>query len=123
MAGRHALARGSRWWARQLVAMPEFGTTRMAGVIGGVLFAMCGLLVADFGVLIPEGPGVNRRLVVLIGLVAVAVGGIAALLPWQRWRRATSLWLVPVAFALIAAHNYASGADSYRYNVFFFVVF
>src|SRR5436309_919135 len=117
------MARGSQGWTRQLAAMPEFGTARMAGAVGGVLFALCGLLIAAFGVLIPNGPGVNHRLVVLIGLGAAVVGGIATVLPWQRWRRATTLWLVPVAFALIAAHNYASGANSYRYNVFFFVVF
>ena len=50
------MARGSQWWARQVDALPEFGTAKMAGVVAAVLFCLCGLLVADFGALIPAGP-------------------------------------------------------------------
>src|SRR3954471_10119039 len=117
------MARRTRWWSRQIIAMPEFGTARMAGLVAAALFALCGLLVADLGVLVPNGPHVHKRLVVLTGLAAIAFGGIVAVLPWQRWRRWTTVQLVPPAFALIALHNYATGADGLRYNLFFFVVF
>src|SRR6059058_2783418 len=117
------MARRTRWWSRQIIAMPEFGTARMAGLVAAALFALCGLLVADLGVLVPNGPHVHKRLVVLTGLAAIACGGIIAVLPWQRWRRWATLLLVPPAFALIALHNYATGADGLRYNLFFFVVF
>src|SRR5947209_2298716 len=117
------MARRSQWWSRQVLAMPEFGTARMAGLVAAALFALCGLLVADLGVLVPNGPQVHKRLVILTGLVAIALGGVVALLPWQRWRRSMTLLLVAPAFALIAVHNYATGADGLRYNLFFFVVF
>src|SRR3954468_4422409 len=117
------MARRTRWWSRQIIAMPEFGTARMAGLVAAALFALCGLLVADLGVLVPNGPHVHKRLVVLTGLAAIAFGGIVAVLPWQRRRRWTTVQLVPPAFALIALHNYATGADGLRYNLFFFVVF
>src|SRR5881275_554441 len=94
MAGRTA-ARGTQWWSRQVLAMPEFGTAKMAGLVAAALFALCGLLVADLGVLVPNGPHVHKRLVVLTGLAAIACGGIIAVLPWQRWRRWATLLLVP----------------------------
>ncbi|HMC72125.1 MAG TPA: hypothetical protein VKJ07_23405, partial [Mycobacteriales bacterium] len=117
------MSRRTQWWTRQILAMPEFGTARMAGLVAAALFALCGLLVADLGVLVPEGPQVHKRLVVLVGLAAIGFGGLIALLPWHRWRRSMTLLLVPPAFALIALHNYATGADGLRYNLFFFVVF
>src|SRR3954468_20548899 len=117
------MARRTRWWSRQIIAMPEFGTARMAGLVAAALFALCGLLVADLGVLVPNGPHVHKRLVVVTGLAAIALGGMVAAVPWQRWRRSSTLLLVPPAFALIALHNYATGADGLRYNLFFFVVF
>src|SRR3954451_7988009 len=117
------MARSAQWWSRQILAMPEFGTARMAGLVAAVLFALCGLLVADLGVLVPDGPQVNRRLVVVTGLAAIALGGLVAMVPWQRWRRSMTLLLVPPALALSALHNYATGADGLRYNLFFFVVF
>src|SRR3954449_2444092 len=117
------MARRTRWWSRQIIAMPEFGTARMAGLVAAVLFAVCGLLVADLGVFVPDGPHVQRRLIVVTGLAAIALGGVVAAVPWQRWRRSMTLLLVPAAFAMIALHNYATGADGLRYNLFFFVVF
>ena len=117
------MARTAQWWSRQIAAMPEFGTAKMAGLVAAGLFALCGLLVADLGVLVPDGPQVHKRLVVLTGLMAIACGLVVAALPWQRWRRSMTLVLVPRALALIAVHNYATGADGLRYNIFFFVVF
>src|SRR5438270_7623598 len=94
------MARRAQWWSRQILAMPEFGTAKMAGLIAACLFGLCGLLVADLGVLVPDGPQVHKRLVVVTGLAAIACGAAVALLPWQRWRRSVTLLLVPPAFAL-----------------------
>jgi diguanylate cyclase (GGDEF)-like protein/PAS domain S-box-containing protein len=66
---------------------------------------------------------VDRFWVAAIGLTASAIGLIAWVFPWQRWDASASLWLVPVAFALIAAHNYVGGADPYRYGLFFMVAY
>src|SRR3954451_16548892 len=85
------MARRAQWWSRQILAMPEFGTARMAGLVAAALFALCGLLVADLGVLVPEGPHAHKSLVVVTGLAAIAFGGLIGLLPWQRWRRSMTL--------------------------------
>ena len=117
------MTRSSQWWARQAVALPEFGTARMAGLVAAVLFVLCGLLVADFGALIPRGPRVHPGAVVVVGLAAIVTGFAIGALPWQRWKPRTTLWLVPLALVLIACHNVARGGNGLRYNVFFFVVF
>ena len=115
--------RGAQWRARQIAAMPEFGTAQMAGFISAILFVVCGTLVAAFGGLIPDGPHVHRLGVVVLGLVAVLSGIVIGSLPWHRWKRSSSLWLIPIAFAFIAMHNFLAGDNGMRYDVFFFVVF
>src|SRR5439155_22520791 len=50
-------------------------------------------------------------------------GGVTWILPWRRWRRSATLWLVPVAFALIAVGNVFGGANLLPYGPFFVVVF
>jgi PAS domain S-box-containing protein len=118
------MRRTSHWWTRQIAAMPEFGTARMAGSVSGALYLLCGLLVLALGLLVPAaGPHVNQRLVVAVGITAMLSGVVIATLPWRRWHRSSTLPLIPLSFALIAVHNYANGADGLRYNLFFFVVF
>jgi diguanylate cyclase (GGDEF)-like protein len=66
---------------------------------------------------------VHRWGLVVVGLLAGAVGGVAWFLPWQHWSRASSLWLVPVALALISGGDPLGGTDPYTYGIFFVVVF
>src|SRR3954464_8678876 len=105
------MARRTRWWSQQIIAMPEFGTARMAALVAAALFALCGLLVADLGVLVPNGPYVHKPVDVLTGLAAIAFSVSVAVLPWQRWRRWTSVQLVPPAFASGAVNNDWTCAD------------
>src|SRR3954464_248182 len=99
----------------------ELGSTQAAGQLSAVLFFLCGLLVAASAPL--AGPhGVPHWLLAAVGLVAAASGVVTMLLPWHRWPRRATLSLVPVACALIGTHNWASGAEGFRYGVFFFVV-
>jgi PAS domain S-box-containing protein len=51
------------------------------------------------------------------------MGVVIAVLPWGRWSRASTLWLVLPTLAVIATYNYFADADGYRYAPFFFVSF
>jgi len=73
--------------------------------------------------LLPTAQSVDRVGVLVVGLTAVGVGIKAWYLPWQRWSERATLWLVPVAFALIALANHFAGAEPFRYGIFFVVSF
>src|SRR5438270_13543335 len=92
------MARRAQWWSRQILAMPEFGTAKMAGLIAACLFGLCGLLVAHLGVPVPVGPQVHKRLVVVTGLAAAACVAAVALLASQRRRRPVPLHRGPPSF-------------------------
>jgi diguanylate cyclase (GGDEF)-like protein len=57
-----------------------------------------------------------------IGLSAIVVGSVCWCLPWQRWSRAATLPLVPLAFAMIAGGGVAS-LRPWSYAVYWVVVF
>jgi hypothetical protein len=117
------VARNWRWWPGPGHRAPEFGTAKMAGLLSAVLFFLCGLMVAAVGPLVPGGPHVHPLGVVAVGIVAALSGVVIAALPWHRWRRASTLWLIPLAFSLISLHNVLNGGDGFRYDVFYFVVY
>ena len=108
------------WLGRQL---DDPDTARAGGRLSGMLFVLCGALVMVTAPL-PAAPGANRGLLMAVGGAACAGGVLIWNLPWQRWPRATTLWvLVPLSLALIDVHNVASGRDGFRYPLFFLVVF
>ena len=96
---------------------------RVAGRLAGALFVACGALVGMTAPILPSPEGVNRPALVALALVAVIAGAIIWELPWDRWRASASLWLVPLAFALMALHNSFAGIEGFRYPVFFFITF
>jgi diguanylate cyclase (GGDEF)-like protein/PAS domain S-box-containing protein len=112
----------------QPAAWPAFATLRdlgspqSAGTLSGILFFLCGLLVAASSAVLPAEPGVRFLTLIGVGLAAAAAGVVIFALPWARWNRSATLWLVPFAFALIAVHNWATGENGLRYDVFFLVV-
>lgn len=90
--------------------------------MAAVLFLLAG--VGTFSsTLLPAGPNMQPAVIMLVSIGAVAVGGIVWFLPWQRWSQRASLWLVPVAFVLIALGNHFAGAEPFRYGIFFVVAF
>ena len=95
---------------------------QLVGRLGALLFAAAGLGGAA-SVLLPAPSSVNVAGVALVGLVAVVLGVVVWLLPWQRWPRAASLVLVPVAFGLIAVNNHVAGGEPYRYAISFALAF
>jgi diguanylate cyclase (GGDEF)-like protein len=96
---------------------------RIAGRLAGALFVSCGALVGMTAPVMPSPPAVNRPALVALALLAVVVGAVIWEMPWDRWSQPATLWLVPLAFGLIAMHNYCSGIEGFRYPVFFFVTF
>src|ERR1700735_756886 len=104
----------------------DAGGTLSPGQIGrlsGALWALCGVLVVAAGTFVPLPPGANRRGVVVIGLVAVVCGVVIWFIPWERWRRSATLWIVPLAFAVIALHDRFTAGDGFVYATFYLVAF
>ena len=113
-------------WVRAIRAlwhtgMRDLGSTQSAGALSAVLFFLCGLLVTGSAPIAGESNS-HPLIVAAIGLLASASGVVMMSMPWHAWPRSRTLWLVPLAFSLIGVHNWATGAEGYRYGVFFFVV-
>lgn len=92
------------------------------GRIAAYLFIASGVL-STLVLPLPQLPGINRGAVLVVSGIAVVAGGIAWLMPWERWSRRATLVLLPVALVIIALGNYFGSARSYSYSVFFIVAF
>jgi diguanylate cyclase (GGDEF)-like protein/PAS domain S-box-containing protein len=98
-------------------------TNRLVGRLSGALWVSCGALVVVAGAVVPLPSGANRTGVVGIGLVAIVCGVVIWLVPWERWRRSATLWIVPLAFTVIALHDRFTGGDGFVYATFYLVAF
>jgi diguanylate cyclase (GGDEF)-like protein/PAS domain S-box-containing protein len=96
---------------------------RFGGRLSAVLYLLCGSLVAVAVPIVPAASGTNAIGLLATAATALAVGAVIWKLPWERWSRASTLWLVPPTFTLIAFYNFFSDVDGYRYAPFFFVTF
>jgi diguanylate cyclase (GGDEF)-like protein len=94
----------------------------LVGRIAAVLFLASGAVTA-VTLPLPAVPGLNRPALLAVAVLAMGIGLGAWFLPWHRWPRAATLWLVPAALALVAAGNAYGGTAAYTYGVFFVVVF
>jgi diguanylate cyclase (GGDEF)-like protein len=100
--------------------MAEFLSQRLLGRLAGILFTLSGVVsLANLAV-----PSQQRNFMVslLVGSLAVVIGGICCVLPWQRWPRRATLPLVPVAFGLIAGGALGSNRP-WTYGVYWVVCF
>ena len=61
-------------------------------------------------------PGSSALAIEGVAALALRVRVMIGLLPWQRWRRSATLWLMPLALGCVVAHNVATHADGYRYR-------
>ena len=92
----------------------------LMGRLAGILFLGLGAVTLASFASLPTGT--QRNGTASIGVTAVIAGLIVMKLPWDRWPRSRSLWLVPPALALVSLGN-AFGLDRpYDYGVFFVVV-
>ncbi len=88
---------------------------RFGGRLSAVLYLLCGTLVAVAVPIVPAASGTNAIGLLATAATALAVGAVIWKLPWERWSRASTLWLVPPTFTLIAFYNFFSDVDGYRY--------
>ena len=93
-----------------------------AGRQGGLLLVAAGLftLVNNY---LPGSELLDVALLNAVGLIAVAAGAVAYVLPWQRWHWTASLGLAVFGFSLIAVSNRYGGVSAFSYAVYFIVVF
>jgi len=95
---------------------------RVVGRIGAAFFALAGV-VTLFTLLLPPARPHHVLGVALVALAAIAIGITNWFLPWDAWSRRAALWFVPVAFTLIALHNYFARDEPARFGLFFIVSF
>jgi len=98
-------------------------TPQLVGRLSGALWVLCGLLVATAGAFVRLPAMAQRPGVVLVGIAAVVCGLVIWKIPWVRWKRSATLWLVPLAFTVIALHDRFSGNDGFLYGAFYLVAF
>jgi hypothetical protein len=82
--------------------------TRAVARVAAALWLGCGALVASVIPFIATGPHTDRAAIVAVGLVAMTVGAVVWLLPWDRWSERSTLVLVPAAFLMLARFNRAA---------------
>ena len=92
----------------------------VAGRVAAALFILSGMATVTTP-LLPAPPDMNVLGVFGTCLLVVITGVVTWFLPWQRWGRTASLWLVPFTMLFIAMFNSLAGADTYRYSLFFMV--
>jgi diguanylate cyclase (GGDEF)-like protein/PAS domain S-box-containing protein len=107
---------------RNITGADDALSQRLAGRMATALFVGGGLgtIIAT---LLPAHEGLSRTGVVAVGILALLVGLASWYLPWHRWSERTTLWLVPLAFGLIAVANHFADAEPFRYGIFFIVSF
>ena len=92
---------------------------RLAGRAIGVLFLVSGLISTPYAFSMPSATA--RAMMLAESLVAAAAGLVMMRLPWHRWSRATLLFPVPPALALIGLANWAD-PDPYLAAIMFFLL-
>ena len=95
---------------------------RVVGRIGGAFFTLSGVVTLATLLLPPARP-LHVLRVALVATAAIGIGIAVWLLPWGSWSRRAPLTLVPVAFTLIAIHNYFARDEPARFGLFFIVTF
>jgi signal transduction histidine kinase len=98
------------------------GSPRTAARLGGILFALSGVLALANAAAPELAPG-GRVAVALVGAADAVLAVLAFALPWERWRPRATLVIVLAAFAVIAGANRYSKVPAYSYGVFFVLVF
>src|SRR5688572_10498401 len=100
--------------------MAEFLSQRLLGRLGGVLFALSGV-VTLLNLAVPAADR-NMKLSVSLGVLAIGIGGACWIAPWHKWPKQAMLTLVPIAFGMISYGGF--GGDRPRtYAIYWVVVF
>ena len=97
-------------------------SSHVAGRVATVFYALGGLVMITAGYL-GNSLEANPRGNVLLGLVAIVIGGGIWWLPWGRWPRSRTAWVVPPFFILLLFSNVFSVNHPYRYGLSFVIIF
>jgi signal transduction histidine kinase len=89
----------------------------------GSVFLVGAGVVGAISALLPGPPDMNRRGLAVLCAVAVALGVVAWILPWERWPWWSNLLLLSVALALLAVGNVLNGSAPYSYGSLYVVAF
>jgi diguanylate cyclase (GGDEF)-like protein/PAS domain S-box-containing protein len=100
-----------------------FLSPRALGRLSSALFLLCGALVFAGATLLPASPGSSALAVEGVAVFALVCGLLVGALPWHRWRRQATLWLMPLSLVCVIVHNVATDADGFRYSLFYMVIF
>jgi diguanylate cyclase (GGDEF)-like protein len=98
----------------------DFLSHRLIARLAGVLFIAGSAILAP--ILLLPGNDWNGGGALGVAAAGIVVGIITLLLPWQRWRRSTTLILLLPAFGLITLGN-ALQKDPYVYGIYYVLVF
>ena len=97
-------------------------TPRQAANLSATLFASCGGLTAVLIPLGPVRPAAGQAGAFAVAALAVLVGLVIRLTPWERWPLRATLWLIPTALVVVAGFN-AFAAEPYVFILYYMVTF
>lgn len=87
------------------------------------MFLLCGAFVLLGTLFLPAFPGSSKWAVAGVAVLALGCGVVVGLLPWERWHRSATLWMLPVSLTTVVLFNIATNAYGYGYASFYMVVF
>ena len=94
----------------------------LVGRTAAILFLLCGAS-SLAGLVGPATSGGQRSGAFVAAAVAAGAGLVSWCLPWSRWPRWASLFLIPVGFTLVAVQSALASSDAVVYSVFFVLLF
>ena len=94
----------------------------LVGRSAAVLFLLCGASILA-SLVPPTTSGGQPSGAYVAAAVAAGAGILSWCLPWSRWPRWASSFLIPVGFALVAVQSALASSDAVVYSVFFVLLF
>ncbi len=95
---------------------------RVVGRMASVLFIGAGLVVLVLSLSGLE-PQFNAPVVRVAGGLALLAGIVCWFLPWQRWPRSRTLWLLPLGLGLVTVKFAFGSFSAYSFAAYFVVAF
>jgi diguanylate cyclase (GGDEF)-like protein/PAS domain S-box-containing protein len=91
--------------------------------IAAGLWIFSSVLVLLAELIVAPAAGSSRVSSIVVCGISVGAGVVIWILPWNRWRRSATLWLVPLSFATIGINLRLGDGNGYLYAITFLIVF